>query len=226
MVKVDVVQVEVWFKVIWVEQGCVVFYVLFDGIVVKIVGELGEYLMFLLFGVLILLVIDLIDDFCFYVKVLMDEVDVLKIKFGQLVCIIFDVLFGQMLLGKVWCVVLYVLVVEKQVWIVDIEVDFEQLEVIGKFLVGYSVDVEIIFSGCDKVLCILIVVIQEGGCVLFFNVESGKLEECKVKIGLINWEYFEVFEGLVVGDCIVILFEKEGVKVGVVVMLDDIVKVR
>jgi len=68
--------------------------------------------------------------------------------------------------------------------------------------------------------------IQEGGRVLLFNPDSGKLEERKVKTGLANWEYTEIFEGLAAGDRIVTSLEKEGVKVGATVTPDDKAKAR
>ena len=109
----------------------------------------------------------------------------------------------------------------KQARTVDIEVDFVQPEVIGKLLVGYSADVEIILDGRDKVLRIPTAAIQEGGRVLLFNAESGKLEERKIKAGLANWEYTEISEGLKAGDRIVTSLEKEGVKAGAAVVPDE-----
>jgi HlyD family secretion protein len=108
----------------------------------------------------------------------------------------------------------YVSAVEKQARTVDIEVDFDQPAEAGKLLVGYSADVEIILSGRDRVLRIPTAAIQEGGKVLVFNPDSGKLEERPVKAGLANWEYTEILEGLQAGERIVTSLDKEGVKAG------------
>ena len=54
----------------------------------------------------------------------------------------------------------------------------------------------------------------EGGKVMLLNAESGKLEERKVKVGIANWEFTEIVEGLAEGDRIVTSLEREGVKVG------------
>ena len=104
--------------------------------------------------------------------------------------------------------------------------NFEHPEATGKLLVGYSADVEIILDGRDKVLRIPTAAIQEGGRVLLFNPESGKLEERQIKAGLANWEYTEVLEGLAAGDRIVTSLEKEGVKAGATVTPDDKTKAR
>ena len=151
----------------------------------------------------------------------MDEVDAPKITAGQPVRITLDALPGQQLSGKVRRVAPFVSAVEKQARTVDIEVDFVQPENAGKLLVGYSADVEIILNGRDKVSRIPTAAIQEGGRVLVFNAETGKLEERKIKPGLTNWEFTEVLEGLSAGERIVTSLEKEGVKAGASVVPDD-----
>jgi len=224
--KADVAQTEAKLRATTAEQGRVALYAPFDGTVAKIVGELGEYSTPSPPGVPTPPAIDLIDDSCLYVKAPMDEVDAPKIIAGQTVRVSLDALPGKMLPGKVRRVAPYVSAVEKQARTVDIEVDFDQPEATGKLLVGYSADVEIILDGRDKVLRIPTAAIQEGGRVLLFNAESGKLEERKIKPGLANWEYTEVLEGLQAGDRIVTSLEKEGIKAGAVVTPDEKTKAR
>ena len=207
--KADIAQAEAKFKATRVEQGRVALYAPFDGIVAKIVGELGEYSTPSPPGVPTPPAIDLIDDSCLYVKAPMDEVDAPKIVAGQPVRVTLDALPGKILPGKVRRVAPYVSAVEKQARTVDIEVDFEQPESAGKLLVGYSADVEIILAGRDKVLRIPTAAIQEGGRVLLFNADSSKLEAREIKTGLSNWEYTEVLEGLKAGDEVVVYSEKE-----------------
>ena len=219
--KADVTQAEAKFRATRVEQGRVALYAPFDGTVAKIVGELGEYSTPSPPGVPTPPAIDLIDDTCLYVKAPMDEVDAPKITAGQPVRITLDALPGQQLSGKVRRVAPFVSAVEKQARTVDIEVDFVQPENAGKLLVGYSADVEIILNGRDKVLRIPTAAIQEGGRVLVFNAETGKLDERKIKPGLANWEFTEVLEGLSAGERIVTSLEKEGVKAGASVVPDD-----
>ena len=224
--KADVAQAEARLKATRVEQGRVALYAPFDGTVAKIVGELGEYSTPSPPGVPTPPAIDLIDDSCLYVKAPMDEVDAPKIKAGQAVRVTLDALPGRHLPGKVRRVAPYVSAVEKQARTVDIEVDFEQPEATGKLLVGYSADVEIILDGRDKVVRIPTAAIQEGGRVLLFNADSGKLEERKVKAGLANWEYTEIVDGLAAGDRIVTSLEKEGVKAGATVTPDEKARAR
>ncbi len=219
--KADVAQAEAKFRATRVEQGRVALYAPFDGTVAKIVGELGEYSTPSPPGVPTPPAIDLIDDSCLYVKAPMDEVDAPKIQIGQPVRITLDALPGKTLPGKVRRVAPYVSAVEKQARTVDIEVDFEKPAEAGKLLVGYSADVEIILAGRDNVLRIPTAAIQEGGKVLVFNGDSGKLEERPIKAGLSNWEYTEIAEGLKVGERIVTSLDKEGVKAGAKVTPDE-----
>ncbi|MDP3638132.1 MAG: efflux RND transporter periplasmic adaptor subunit [Azonexus sp.] len=224
--KADIAQAEAKLKTTRVEQGRVALYAPFDGIVAKIVGELGEYSTPSPPGVPTPPAIDLIDDSCLYVKAPMDEVDAPKITAGQPVRVTLDALPGKTLPGKVRRVAPYVSAVEKQARTVDIEVDFEQPETAGKLLVGYSADVEIILAGHDQVLRIPTAAIQEGGRVLLFNADSGKLEERQIKTGLANWEYTEVLAGLAAGDRIVTSLEKEGIKAGASVTPDEKTKAK
>ncbi|UCV14567.1 efflux RND transporter periplasmic adaptor subunit [Quatrionicoccus australiensis] len=219
--KADVAQAEAKFRATRVEQGRVALYAPFDGTVAKIVGELGEYSTPSPPGVPTPPAIDLIDDTCLYVKAPMDEVDAPKITAGQPVRITLDALPGKLLPGKVRRVAPYVSAVEKQARTVDIEVDFAQPDATGKLLVGYSADVEIILAGRENVLRIPTAAIQEGGKVLVYNVDSGKLDERQIKTGLSNWEYTEVLEGLSAGERIATSLEKDGIKAGASVVPDD-----
>jgi HlyD family secretion protein len=218
--KADVAQSQAKLKSTRVEQGRVALYAPFDGIVAKIVGELGEYSTPSPPGVPTPPAIDLIDDTCLYVKAPMDEVDAPKIVAGLPVRISLDALPGQPIAGKVRRVAPYVSAVEKQARTVDIEVDFSQPESTGKLLVGYSADVEIVLASRPSVLRIPSAAIQEGGRVLVLNSEN-KIEERKIKAGLSNWEYTEVQDGISAGERIVTSHEKAGLKPGVSAVVEE-----
>ena len=219
--KADVASAQAKLRATRVEQGRTALYAPFAGIVAKIVGELGEYSTPSPPGVPTPPAIDLIDDTCLYVTAPMDEVDAPKIKAGQPVRITLDALPKQVIPGKVRRVAPYVSAVEKQARTVDIEVDFDKPDALGKLLVGYSADVEILLAGRDNVLRIPTAAILEGGRVLVYNPDSEKLEERTIKSGLANWEYTEISEGLKAGERIATSLEKEGVKAGARVVPDD-----
>lgn len=211
--RADVAQAAARVTVTRVEQGRMTLYAPFDGIVAKIVGELGEYSTPSPPGVPTPPAIDLIDDTCLYVKAPMDEVDAPKIAVGLPVRVSLDALPKQPLKGTVRRVAPYVLAVEKQSRTVDVEVDFER-PATGNLLVGYSADVEIVLSARPNVLRVPTAALIEGGKVMLLNAETGKLEERKVKVGIANWEFTEIVEGLSEGERIVVSLEREGVKVG------------
>jgi HlyD family secretion protein len=216
----DVAQAAARVAVTRVEQGRMTLYAPFDGTVAKIVGELGEYSTPSPPGVPTPPAIDLIDDTCLYVKAPMDEVDAPKIAVGLPVRVNLDALPKQPLKGTVRRVAPYVLAVEKQSRTVDVEVDFER-PASGSILVGYSADVEIVLSGRPNVLRVPTAALIEGGKVMLLNADSGKLEERKVKVGIANWEFTEIVEGLSEGERIVVSLEREGVKVGARAMADE-----
>lgn len=218
--KADVAQFEAKVNATRVEQGRTVLYAPFDGIVAKIVGEVGEYSTPSPPGVQTPPAIDLIDDSCLYIEAPMDEVDAPKIKPGQPVRISLDALPKQSFAGTVKRVAPYVSAVEKQARTVDIEATFEKPDEPGKLLVGYSADVEVILAVRDNVVRVPTAALLEGGRVLVTG-KDGKLEERTIKTGLANWEFTEVLEGLAAGERVVTSLERAGVKAGAHYTLDE-----
>lgn len=218
--RADVAQTEASVRLANVQQGRTVLVAPFDGTVAKIVGEVGEYSTPSPPGVATPPAIDLIDESCLYVKAPMDEVDAPKIRAGQRVRISLDALPGQSFPGKVKRVAPYVTAVEKQARTVDVEATFDDPSKLGRLLVGYSADVEIVLESRENVLRVPTSALLEGGRVLVLGAD-GKLAERKLKTGLSNWEFTEVAEGLAVGEKIVTSLERTGVKAGVAAVVED-----
>ena len=216
--KTEVAQAQARVEVARVARGRTVLVAPFDGIVAKIVGEVGEYSTPSPPGVPTPPAIDLIDDSCLYVEAPMDEVDAPKIRVGQPVRITLDALPKQSFPGKVKRIAPYVSAVEKQARTVDIEATFDDPASAGHLLVGYSADVEVILEVRQDVLRVPTSALLEGGRVLVLD--DGKLAERKVGTGLANWEYTEIVDGLAAGDRIVTSLEREGVKAGAVAVED------
>jgi HlyD family secretion protein len=212
--RADVRQTEARLAVTQVEQGRTRLVAPFNGIVAKIVGELGEYSTPSPPGVPTPPAIDLIDPSCLYVKAPMDEVDAPKIQPGQLSRITLEALPGKSFAAHVKRVAPVVSAVEKQARTVDVEVTFDHPKEANGLLVGYSADVEIVLATRDKALRIPTAALQEGGRVFVFNPETRKLEQRQLKIGVANWEFTEVLDGLREGERVVTSLEREGVKAG------------
>jgi len=217
--RADVAQAQARVTVTRVEQGRTVLVAPFDGTVAKIVGEIGEYSTPSPPGVPTPPAIDLIDDSCLYVKAPMDEVDAPRIRAGQPVRISIDALPKQTFPGHVKRVAPFVSAVEKQARTVDIDVTFDRRDAIGPLLVGYSADVEVILDVRDNVLRVPTAALGEGARVLM--VDDDRLVERTVKTGLSNWEHTEVLEGVVAGDRVVTSLEREGVKSGARVKIEQ-----
>jgi len=197
-----------------VETGRTVLYAPFDGVVAKIVGEVGEYSTPSPPGVPTPPAIDLIDPTCLYVSAPMDEVDAPKIHVDQPARITIDAYGKRQFEARVRRVAPYVSAVEKQARTVDVEVDFAKPEETKGLLVGYSANVEIVLKVHDDALRVPTAALLEGNKVLLYEPGDGVLEERKVKIGIANWEYTEILDGLKAGDRVAVSLEKEGVKAG------------
>lgn len=210
----EVVQAHAQVHLNKVEQNRTVLIAPFDGIVAEITGELGEYATPSPPGVATPPAIDLIDPTCLYVNAPMDEVDAPKMRVGQNARITLDAFPGQVFPAHVRRVAPYVMAVEKQARTVDVEASFDRREDIHRMLVGYSADVEIVLEHRDNVLRVPTSALLEGGRVLRYQPDCGRLEERKLRTGVANWEYTEVLQGLSAGDRIVLSLEREGVKAG------------
>ena len=99
----------------------------------------------------------------------------------------------------------------------DVEVSLDNSGDTGQLLVGYSADVEIVLDSHDNVLRVPTSTLLEGNKVLLYRPDTKKLEERVIKVGITNWEYTEVLDGLKQDDRIVASLEREGVKAGALV---------
>ena len=99
------------------------------------------------------------------------------------------------------------------------EVEFDDDEFARQLLPGTSADVEVILKRADGVLRIPSYALLEGGRVLVFN--DGHLDERSLRIGLRNWEFAEVEDGLKEGDQVVTSLDRADVKSGARALLRE-----
>ncbi len=187
----------------------------FSGVVAKITGEVGEYATPSPPGIPMPPVIDLIDNRCLYVLAPMDEVDAPKIKLGQPARITLDAMPDKVFHGNVRRIAPYVTEIEKQARTVDIEVGFDAIPE-HNLLAGYSADVEVILNSRDHVLRIPTQAIRQNNKVWIINAGS-QLAERTIETGLTNWSYTEVIHGLDEGDRVLISFDLNEIKPGILV---------
>jgi HlyD family secretion protein len=113
----------------------------------------------------------------------------------------------------------YVTAVEKQARTVDVEATFDDPAKVGRLLVGYSADVEVILDVRDDVLRVPTSALLEGRRVLVVG-DDGRLVERQIEAGLANWEHTEVLGGVREGERVVTSLERAGVQAGVPVTVE------
>lgn len=197
----------------------------FAGIVAEVTGELGEVTTPSPPGIPTPPAVDLIDDSCLYVSAPIDEVDAPNVQVGMEGRITLDAMPGRHFAGKVRRIAPYVLDLEKQARTVEVEVEFANPAATKSLLVGYSADVEIVYSSRANVLRIPSAALLEGGKVLVFGAD-GVLSERQVQTGLSNWEYTEIRSGLSEGERIVTSLDRAGVKAGAHAAAESASKIR
>ena len=186
----------------------------FDGVVVEVNGEVGEYVTPSPPGIPTLPAVDLVDRSCFYVQAPIDEVDVSRITEKMSARISLDAFRGRVFPATVSRIADYVLDREKQARTVDIEVRFDNNEDVKQMLPGYSADAEVIISSRDDVLRIPTEALLERHRVYVFNENSSLLEMREVETGLSNWQYTEIIKGLQAGEKLVLTPDRLGVEDG------------
>lgn len=194
----------------------------FDGTIADINGELGEFVTPSPIGIPTPPAIDLIDMQCLYVTAPIDEVDAPRIEIGMPVRISLDAFHDRPFKGKVKTIANYVQDREKQARTVDIDVDFEQQDELPRMLPGYSADVEIITSKQINSLRIPTEAIIDNQYVLVFEQDTQSLRQVDIRLGLQNWKYTQIKEGLKSGDHVVTSLDRTGVIAGASAKLEQV----
>ncbi len=188
----------------------------FAGTVAEINGELGEYVTPSPIGIATPPAVDLVDNSCLYVAAPIDEVDAPAIRAGMPARITLDAFPGTSFPASVRRVAPYVLDREKQARTVDIEAAFAEGSALDNLLPGYSADVEVILERRENALRVPTEALLEDQRVLVYV--DGVLHERKVQIGLSNWRYTEILDGLEAGERITVSLDEDGVEDGALVV--------
>ncbi len=184
----------------------------FDGVVLDITTEVGEWISPSPPGVFIPAVVDLIDPEALYISAPIDEADVARLRVGLPVRITLDAFRGQSFVGSLSYVSSFVETRQEQNRTLRVEAVFDEKELPANLLPGLSADVEVILDARDKVLRIPTYALLEGGRVLV--VQADRLVEKKVSSGLHNWSYTEITSGLAADELVVLSLDRPEVKSG------------
>jgi len=179
----------------------------FAGVVTDLYVEIGEWA-----GPSkpLLRLLDLND---IYIRAELDEVDIGRIRAGLPVRVTLDPYKDRIWSGTITRVAPHVSEILEQSRTVEIEVkltggiDGEEL------MPGTSADVEVILDQTPPdVLRVPTLALMEGKRVLVLEKRTARAVE--VKIGLRNWDYTEVVEGLSEGAAVIVSLDKQEVRDG------------
>ncbi len=190
----------------------------FAGVIAEINGEIGEYVTPSPPGVATPPAVDLIDYSCLYVTAPIDEVDAGELNEGLPARLSLDAFRGETFRGKLDRIAPYVLDLERQARTVEIDVLFDDPDIKARLLVGYSADIDIILETHNNVLRVPTEAVMEDDQVYRYNRGSGTLELISITVGISNWSFTEVTEGLDAGDEIVLSLDQPGLAAGIAVV--------
>lgn len=180
----------------------------FDGVVAERFVEAGEW------ATPGKVVFRLVDLERLYVRAELDEVDIAGLKLDLPARVTLDPYRDRRLPGKVTRIAPYVSEAQEQNRTVVVEVEFTGGTEGIELRPGLSADVEIILRVEEKVLRIPAPALLEGDRVLVAT--PGNLAAARqVRIGLRNWDYAQVLEGLAEGEHVITSLESEAVRDGV-----------
>jgi HlyD family secretion protein len=191
----------------------------FAGVVAEVRTEVGEWITPSPTGVPVPPVIELFAPEETYVSAPLDEVHLGEVRVGLPVRITMDAYPDSEMRGRVERIAPYVVDVQDQNRTFDVEVAFDGKAMEGAIPPGTSADVEVILDVREDVLRVPSYAIIRGERVLV--VRDGVLEAVEVEQGLSNWEFSEILHGLETGDLVVVSLDREEVKAGARVTVED-----
>ena len=184
----------------------------FDGVVAAIHGELSEYVTPSSPSVGGTPVIDLLDTSCFHVTAPIDEVDAPRVSLGQTARVTLDAFGDREFAGTVSQIAPFVLDLASQARTVEIEVELDDPTDREELLAGYSADVEIILTSRNVPVRVPSEVVLENS--RLFVLDGNTIEERDVLVGISNWVWAEIIEGVKAGEAVVTSVDADGLENG------------
>ena len=181
----------------------------FNGVVAAIHGELSEYVS----PGGGTPVIDLIDTSCFHVTAPIDEVDAPRVSVGQTARVTLDAFGDREFAGTVSQIAPLVLDLASQARTVEIEVELDNPTDRNELLAGYSADVEVILAARNVPVRVPSEVVLENSRLFVLNGDT--IEERDVLVGITNWRWAEIIEGVKSGESVVTSIDADGLENGV-----------
>jgi HlyD family secretion protein len=184
----------------------------FDGVVLDVTTEVGEWISPSPPGVFIPPVVDLIDPASLYLSAPIDEADVARIKVGFPVRITLDAFRGKSFAGTLTYASSFVETRQEQNRTLEVEAVFTDNPLPTNLLPGLSADLEVILEARDNVLRIPTYALMEGSRVMV--IKDDQLVARPVTTGLHNWKYTEITSGLTESEQVVVSLDRPEVTPG------------
>jgi len=181
----------------------------FDGVVATVHGELNEYVTPSSPGMGGTPAVDLIDTSCFHVTAPIDEVDASRVMLDQTARVTLDAFGNREFAGTVKRIAPFVLDLASQARTVEIEVEFSNPADLRELLAGYSADVEIILAARTVPVRVPSEAVLENR--RLFVLAGDTIEERDILVGLSNWGWTEVLEGVTADELVVTSIDVDGV---------------
>ncbi|MHC1765858.1 MAG: efflux RND transporter periplasmic adaptor subunit [Verrucomicrobiia bacterium] len=191
----------------------------FDGIVLDVSTEVGEWISPSPPGVPLPPILDLIDPGALYVSAPIDEADLARIRVGLPVRMTLDAFRGRAFQGLITYVSSFVETRQEQNRVLRVEAEFQEATLPENLLPGLSADVEIILDAREDVLRIPTYALLENDQVLV--VQANRLVHKKVTPGLHNWSFTEIKSGLKGGERVVVSLDRPEIKAGALVTVSE-----
>jgi len=179
----------------------------FAGVVTEVFVEVGEW------AVPGKRALRLLDPDRLYVSAELDEVDIGPVRAGLQAWITLDPYRDRRLAGRVSRVAPFVSELEEQNRTLEIEVELTGGAEGLDLKPGTSADVEVILEERAEAVRIPTSALMEGDRVFVVGAD-GKARSVAVRIGLRNWEYAQVLDGVREGDLVIVSLESERLKDG------------
>lgn len=184
----------------------------FDGVVLDVTTEVGEWISPSPPGMMIPAVIDVIAPGALYVSAPIDEVDVAEVRVGQPCRITLDAFRGRAFDATVTFVASAATTEREQSRTLRVEAEFAQRDLPANLLPGLSADLEIVLEARDDVLRVPTYALLEDDRLLV--VEGDVLVERTLRTGLRNWEFTEAIDGVRTGDRVVVSLDRPEIVAG------------
>ncbi len=177
----------------------------FKGVISKKLVEVGELVTV---GAPL---IEIVDPDRLYVSATIDEVDVARLKLGQAVNITLDAYHGEIFNGTIYKISPIVAGQKQETRTFEIRIEFTGKKPVLK--TGMSADIEVLTDMLSNVISIPTQSIMDRqGKKMVYIIKDNRALLKEIDIGISNWNFTEIKNGLNEGDMVIIEPDTEGLK--------------